>query len=67
MKMENLEKILQILESDNVILDYEILSDTEVNVMNKITKNGKIFLRVYAFSFKNSKMSIEIEDLDFDD
>ena len=67
MKMENLEKILQILESDNVILDYEILSDTEVNIMNKIIKNGEIFLRVYTFSFKNSKMSIEIEDLDFDD
>ena len=35
--------------------------------MNKITKNGEVFLRVYTFSFKNSKVSIEIEDLDFDD
>ena len=67
MKMENLEKVLKILESDNVIFDYKILNDTEVNVMNRITKNGKIFLRVYTFSFKNSKMSIEIEDLDYDD
>ena len=67
MKMENLEKILKILESDNVIFDYEILNDTEVNVMNRIAKNGKIFLRVYTFSFKNSKMFIEIEDLDYDD
>lgn len=65
MNMENLEKALTILESDNVILEYEILSDNEVNVMNKITKNGKVFLRVYTFSFKNSKMSIEIEDLDY--
>lgn len=66
MKMENLEKVLQILESDNVILDYEILSDTEVNIMNKVIKNGEIFLRVYTFSLGNSKMSIEIEDIDFD-
>ena len=67
MKMENLEKVLQILESDNVIFDYEILSDTEVNIMNKVIKNEEVFLRVYTFSFKNSKVSIEIEDLDFDD
>ena len=66
MKMENLEKVLKILESDNVIFDYEILSDTDVNVINKVTKNGKVFLRVYTFSLGNSKMSIEIEDLDFD-
>ena len=66
MTMENLERMLKFLKGENVIFDYEILSDTEVNIMNKITKNGEVFLRVYTFSLKNSKMSIEIEDIDFD-
>lgn len=66
MKMENLERMLRFLKGENVISDYEVLSDTDVNIMNTITKNGTVFLRVYTFSLKNSKMSIEIEDIDFD-
>ena len=66
MKMENLERMLRFLKGENVIFDYEILSDTDVNIMNTITENGIVFLRVYTFSLKNSKMSIEIEDIDFD-
>lgn len=66
MKMENLERMLRFLKGENVIFDYEILSDTDVNIMNTITENGITFLRVYTFSLKNSKMSIEIEDIDFD-
>ena len=66
MKMENLERMLKFLKGEKVIFDYEILSDTDVNIMNKVTKNGKVFLRVYTFSLRNSKMSIEIEDIDFD-
>ena len=66
MKMENLERMLKFLKGEKVIFDYEILSDTDVNIMNTVTKNGTVFLRVYTFSLKNSKMSIEIEDIDFD-
>lgn len=66
MKMENLERMLRFLKGENVIFDYEILSDTDVNIMNTVTKNEIVFLRVYTFSLKNSKMSIEIEDIDFD-
>ena len=66
MKMENLERMLKFLKGEKVIFDYEILSDTEVNIMNTVIKNGIIFLRVYTFSLGNSKMSIEIEDIDFD-
>lgn len=66
MKMENLERMLRFLKGENVIFDYEILSDTDINIMNTITKNEIVFLRVYTFSLKNSKMSIEIEDIDFD-
>ena len=66
MKMENLERMLKFLKGEKVIFDYEILSDTDVNIMNTITKNGIVFLRVYTFSLKNSKMSIEIEDREFD-
>lgn len=66
MKMEDLERMLRFLKGENVIFDYEILSDTDVNIMNTITKNGIVFLRVYTFSLGNSKMSIEIEDIDLD-
>lgn len=66
MTMENLERMLRFLKGENVIFDYEVLSDTDINIMNTITKNGTVFLRVYTFSLKNSKMSIEIEDIDFD-
>ena len=66
MKMENLERMLKFLKGENVIFDYEILSDTDINIMNTVTKDGIVFLRVYTFSFENSKMSIEIEDIDFD-
>lgn len=66
MTMENLERMLRFLKGENVIFDYEILSDTDVNIMNTVTKNEIVFLRVYTFSLKNSKMSIEIEDIDFD-
>ena len=66
MKMENLERMLRFLKGENVIFDYEVLSDTDVNIMNTVIKNGIIFLRVYTFSLGNYKMSIEIEDIDFD-
>ena len=66
MTMENLERMLKFLKGENIIFDYEILSNTEINIMNKITKNEEVFLRVYTFSLKNSKLSIEIEDIDFD-
>lgn len=66
MKMENLERMLRFLKGENVIFDYEVLSDTDVNIMNTVTKNEIVFLRIYTFSLKNSKMSIEIEDIDFD-
>ena len=66
MKIENWERMLKFLKGEKVIFDYEILSDNDVNIMNTVIKNGIIFLRVYTFFFFNSKMSIEIEDIDFD-
>ena len=62
--MEKLEMFLGVLERDGVIYDYEVLDDNVVNVMDEITKNEKDFLRVYTFSFENSKASVEIEDLE---
>ena len=43
MKMENLERMLKFLKGEKVIFDYEILSDTDVNIMNTVIKNGIIF------------------------
>ena len=65
--MEKLEMFLGVLERDGVIYDYEVLDDNVVNIMDEITKNEKDFLRVYTFSFENSKASVEIEDLERED
>lgn len=65
--MEKLEMFLGVLERDGVIYDYEVLDDNVVNIMNEITKDEKDFLRVYTFSFENSKVSVEVEDLERED
>lgn len=51
-----LEKILKVLESENVIYDYEIINDNDINI---VVDNV-----VYNFQLENNNFTLKITELD---
>lgn len=51
-----LEKILKVLESENVIYDYEIINDNDINI---VVDNV-----VYNFQLENNSFTLKISELD---
>lgn len=51
-----LEKILKVLESENVIYDYEIINDNDINI---VVDNV-----VYNFKIEDNSFTLKITELD---
>ena len=51
-----LEKILKVLESENVIYDYEIINDNDINI---VVDNV-----VYNFKLEDNIFTLKISELD---
>lgn len=51
-----LEKILKVLESENVIYDYEIINNNDINI---VVDNV-----VYSFQLENNSFTLKISELD---
>lgn len=51
-----LEKILKVLESENVIYDYEIIDNNDINIV--------VDNIVYNFKLEDSNFTLKISELD---